>query len=300
MKTRRVIQRLSLGGFSCAVLLTTGCASIVGGMQQSVSVQTQSADGKMISGASCKLQNAKGTWYMTTPGSLVVHRAYGDLSIACKKSGEPFGDATAISSVRGWMFGNILFGGFIGAGIDIGTGAGFNYPVDITVSGRNHFNSEPESSFVAKAPRTADWSPVNDASPVAPSSHFATSSPIAKIGQDGSDSPMTELLDVQRDVASGTATMIAAHANWKQLCKTDGAAPMVKMLDVPRHGTLDIKQGAFFAPDGDTSALCDNGKIYGTQIFYASDPGFHGTDHFRYKIMTATGRFSRVVNIVVQ
>ncbi|MGI4985611.1 MAG: hypothetical protein ACRYGL_20140 [Janthinobacterium lividum] len=282
MRKRRVIRRLSLGGFSCAVLLTTGCASIVGGMQQSVSVQTQSADGKMISGASCKLQNAKGTWYVTTPGSLVVHRAYGDLSIACKKSGEPFGNTTAISSVRGWMFGNIVFGGFIGAAVDLGTGAGFNYPVDVTVSGGNNFNSGADSAFVAKAPRAAAWSPA------------------ARIEQDDSDSSVTELLDVQRDVASGTATMIAAHANWKQLCNTHGAAPMVKMLDAPRHGTLDIKQGAFIAPDGDTTALCDNGKIYGTQLFYASDPGFHGTDHLRYEITTATGRFSRVVNIVVE
>ncbi|MCY0386492.1 hypothetical protein OVY01_04390 [Robbsia sp. Bb-Pol-6] len=296
-------------------------------MQQSVSIQTQSADGKMINGASCKLQNAKGTWYMTTPGSLVVHRAYGDLSISCKKFGDPFGDATAISSVRGWMFGNIVFGGFIGAGVDLGTGAGFNYPVDITVSGRNNFNSETASSFVAKAPRTAVWSPVAEASRVAPSSstraepvhatatsaptaaaaptttmspRLAASAPVAKVGQDDSDGFVTELLDVQRNVASGTATMIAAHADWQQPCKTDGGSPMVKMLDAPRHGTLDIKQGTFVAPDGDTPVFCDNGKIHGTQIFYASDPGFHGTDHFRYEIMTATGRFSRVVNIIVE
>lgn len=43
-----------------------GCASIVNGHNQSVSVEAKS-DAGAISGANCKLTNNKGTWFVTTP-----------------------------------------------------------------------------------------------------------------------------------------------------------------------------------------------------------------------------------------
>jgi len=47
--------------------LFTGCASIVSGQNQSLSVETLQA-GKPLSGASCKLDNDKGSWSVNTPG----------------------------------------------------------------------------------------------------------------------------------------------------------------------------------------------------------------------------------------
>ncbi|MEJ2347313.1 MAG: hypothetical protein P8090_18335 [Gammaproteobacteria bacterium] len=63
----------------------------------------------------------------------MVHRSYGDLSVNCKKDGEEPGLTTVKSSTKGMAFGNILFGGVVGAGVDVATGAAYDYPSLITV-----------------------------------------------------------------------------------------------------------------------------------------------------------------------
>lgn len=128
----RAVRFFVLAVMIIGTALTTGCASIVTGQNQSLSVETRDR-GKMIQGAYCKLTNNKGTWYVTTPGSTVVHRSYGDLSVACKKDGEDPGITTVKSSTKGMAFGNILFGGVVGAGVDVATGAAYDYPSLITV-----------------------------------------------------------------------------------------------------------------------------------------------------------------------
>jgi hypothetical protein len=105
----------------------TGCASIVSGTNQVVSVETLHQTGK-VDGAICKLENDKGTYFVTTPGTVTVHRAYGDMSVKCEKPGMPVGMASFKSSTKGMMAGNILFGGVIGAGVDAASGAAYDYP----------------------------------------------------------------------------------------------------------------------------------------------------------------------------
>jgi uncharacterized protein YceK len=120
--------RTAILASACAISLLSGCASIVSGTNQSVTVDTPGC-----AGASCKLTNDKGNWAVTTPGSVVVHRAYGALTVDCAKEGFPNGTTTVNSSTKGMAFGNILFGGLIGAGVDAGTGAAYDYPNSITV-----------------------------------------------------------------------------------------------------------------------------------------------------------------------
>ncbi|WP_313032504.1 hypothetical protein [Massilia alkalitolerans] len=105
----------------------TGCASIVSGTNQIVSVETLQATGK-VDGASCKLENDKGVYYVTTPGTVTVRRAYGDMSVRCEKPGMETGIATIKSSTKGMAFGNVVFGGVIGAGVDMASGAAYDYP----------------------------------------------------------------------------------------------------------------------------------------------------------------------------
>ena len=112
--------------------LLTGCASIVNGSNQVVSVETRNK-GEMVSGASCQLQNDKGVFYVTTPGTVTLHRAYGDLAVKCEKDNVAPGLAAVKSSTKGMAFGNILFGGFIGAAVDAGSGAAYDYPSLITI-----------------------------------------------------------------------------------------------------------------------------------------------------------------------
>lgn len=111
----------------------SGCASIVDGSNQSLSVKSI-ADGKDISGANCTLTSNKGTWYVTTPGSVTVHRGYDDLNVKCTKAGYQVTVENIKSSTKPMAFGNILFGGVIGAGVDMKTGAAYDYPNLITVS----------------------------------------------------------------------------------------------------------------------------------------------------------------------
>lgn len=119
-------------GILAVVTTTTGCASIVNGQNQSLSIETKK-DSAQIAGANCKLSNDKGTWFVTTPGSTIVHRSYQDLAVRCEKDGVNPGSASIKSSTKPMAFGNVIFGGAIGAGVDVITGSAYDYPSLITI-----------------------------------------------------------------------------------------------------------------------------------------------------------------------
>lgn len=108
--------------------LLTGCASITKDSNQPVKVETYSKNNVAIDGAKCTAKNERGEWVATTPGNLVVHRSGENLSVVCEKEGEQSGYATVVSRANGGMFGNILFGGGIGAIIDHNKGTAYSYP----------------------------------------------------------------------------------------------------------------------------------------------------------------------------
>lgn len=95
---------------------------------QQLSLTTKGDDNKTIEGVKCKLQNDKGSWEGTSPGFVNVHRSAEDLNVECKKDGQKDGLLKAVSRAAGSMFGNIVFGGGIGALIDHNKGNGYNYP----------------------------------------------------------------------------------------------------------------------------------------------------------------------------
>ena len=110
--------------------MTSGCASIVSGSSQSVTVETDSCRE-----ATCELRNDKGKWYVTrTPGSVTIQRSYEELAVSCRKGDEISPTASHKSTTKSMAFGNILFGGIIGAGVDIGSGAAYEYPSVIQVA----------------------------------------------------------------------------------------------------------------------------------------------------------------------
>lgn len=111
-----------------ASVTLNGCATIIHGSDQTLSVDTPNAPASR-----CALTNNKGVWYIpVTPGTVTVHRAYADLNVVCKKEGYDSGYANVKSSVTAWMFGNIIFGGLIGVAVDSTTGDAFDYPQSIT------------------------------------------------------------------------------------------------------------------------------------------------------------------------
>ena len=115
-----------------SILLMVGCASITGSRNQPISVTT-THEGKPVVGAYCTLANDKGTWYVNTPGSVVILKAYGDMSATCKKDETHVGATTFQSANEGATWGNILAGGLIGYAVDAGTGAGFSYPPTLNI-----------------------------------------------------------------------------------------------------------------------------------------------------------------------
>jgi hypothetical protein len=109
-----------------------GCASITGSRNQPVTVTT-TYKGQPITGAHCTLQNDKGMWTVSTPGSVTIQKAYGDLSLTCRKDPTHVGSNTFKSSHEGSVWGNVLVGGLIGYAVDSSSGAGFSYPQTMNV-----------------------------------------------------------------------------------------------------------------------------------------------------------------------
>lgn len=133
-----------------ALASLTGCASIVSGTNQVVSVETLVPSGK-LEGATCKLQNDKGVYYVTTPGTVTVHRAYGDMNVTCEKAGMTPALASFKSSTKGMMAGNLLFGGVIGAGVDAASGAAYDYPALLQIMMKDSINAATATALPAPA-----------------------------------------------------------------------------------------------------------------------------------------------------
>ena len=106
---------------ACGIALS-GCATIVKGTTQSISVATPPA-----TGATCTLTSSEGTWYVTTPGSVTVHKTKNDIHAICKKDGYKDAEGVIISHFNGATAGNILAGGVIGLGVDAASGANYSY-----------------------------------------------------------------------------------------------------------------------------------------------------------------------------
>jgi hypothetical protein len=136
--THPILRRTDMKQFATipsAVVMAiavSGCASIAGGHNQDLSVDTK-RDGVAVTQVDCKLSNDKGAWHVTTPASVTVRRSFEDLAVNCEKDGQEPGSLTVKSSTKGLAFGNILFGGVIGAGVDMASGAAYDYPKSITV-----------------------------------------------------------------------------------------------------------------------------------------------------------------------
>jgi len=123
---------LPLGTF-VLLSLTSGCASITGTSHQRIAVQTLGPEGREVRDAACKLVNSKGKWLVNSPGSVTVTASNDDMQVLCEKQGIAPGKASVVSRIKGAMFGNIFIGGGIGAIVDYGTGAGYEYPPFIQV-----------------------------------------------------------------------------------------------------------------------------------------------------------------------
>ena len=105
------------------------CATIVEGTDQTVTVITDPPD------AVCTLTREGQVVAVAnpTPATVSLDKSQGNISITCEKSGY-FNGASALSSeFKAMTFGNIIFGGIIGVGVDAASGAMHEYPESVTV-----------------------------------------------------------------------------------------------------------------------------------------------------------------------
>jgi hypothetical protein len=119
-----------------ALILATGCASITGSKNQPIAI-TAICEAEQVQAANCTVTNDKGVIYVSTPGTAFVNKSTSDLTVSCTKEKVQSNPVIVKSSSNASIWGNILLGGPIGAAVDAGTGAGFDYPNAVNVT----FNS---------------------------------------------------------------------------------------------------------------------------------------------------------------
>lgn len=113
------------------VVLASGCSTITQSETQALSL-TATYQGRPVD-PKCKLSNDKGAWESKAPSNVAVRKSNEDLEVTCKKDGMPDGILKAISRASGAMWGNIVFGGGVGALIDHSKGTGYDYPDQLPV-----------------------------------------------------------------------------------------------------------------------------------------------------------------------
>ena len=112
-------------GIVAVSLLTAGCASVVDGATQTITVATAP-----VSGAACTVSNARGSWSVVSPGSAVIKKSESVLAIVCKLDGYDDGKFYAAGKMStASLVGTMLpYVGVISSAVDASTGAVLTYP----------------------------------------------------------------------------------------------------------------------------------------------------------------------------
>lgn len=111
-----------------AVTALSGCASVMNDSTHPMKIETLTSDGKVISGAECKLGNDYGSITVKSGDTAQVRRSSKDMDITCVSGNQADAKGRAISRANSGMFGNIILGGGIGAIIDHNKGTAYTYP----------------------------------------------------------------------------------------------------------------------------------------------------------------------------
>jgi hypothetical protein len=112
------------------LLELSGCATITKSPDQTVSVNTKPA------GAECTLTREGKIIAVInpTPGSINVQKDKDPIRVTCKKQGFLDNTGEMSSEFEAMTFGNIIFGGLIGVGVDAVSGAMHEYPPLVTIT----------------------------------------------------------------------------------------------------------------------------------------------------------------------
>jgi len=111
--------------------LARGCASVVNGTTEPIYLTSLPENG-----ANCEVSNARGSWPVTTPGTVVVKKSDSVLVVHCAKAGrrdakEYFASKLSTSALVGAF---LPYAGLVSAAVDGSSGASGEYPSAITIT----------------------------------------------------------------------------------------------------------------------------------------------------------------------
>ena len=136
MSTHSPLKRPLVAAVVLAVTaLLSGCASLLEEDTQEVNVRFMCAEKHLV--ATCDLKNDKGRWRLSTPGKATVINDTSQLEISCKAPFIPSFTVSVMPMPSMGMLGNLLFGGVVGAAVDVYNNSGMKYPENIDISNPN-------------------------------------------------------------------------------------------------------------------------------------------------------------------
>ena len=131
LKTMKISQ---LAILATLLAFLPGCATVMSGTTQRVNVKAIDSDThKLLANAHCTLTDGDGQVHAinANPGSTVVTRGKGAISVTCEQKGWRESETAVGQSFNAWTVVNVLF--WPGALVDAATGAIQKYPSHITV-----------------------------------------------------------------------------------------------------------------------------------------------------------------------
>jgi len=105
-----------------AAPMFVGCASIVSDDDSTTYIETDPEK------ARCELHGQDFRRVVETPDSVHLPSEAAPITVACKADGYRETAEVLDTSMDGWIIGNIIFGGIIGAAVDAARGAGQKFP----------------------------------------------------------------------------------------------------------------------------------------------------------------------------
>ena len=128
-RTRLVLVML-FGGV--ALLLQTGCASVVKGTTDTIMVSAVGCEEYGI--IYCQVTNEDGTVRVRSPGAATMEKNNDPVTVECESAdGTARGVVVVDSTYEAMNAGNIILGGGVGMIVDAATGAMWKYPESINV-----------------------------------------------------------------------------------------------------------------------------------------------------------------------
>ena len=126
------MKKLIPMGLIVAASLSTGCATVIDGSTDVVSINANGCEFDK-STVHCELENNDGLVHATAPGSAVISKSSSALAIRCESSEGSTGNTMVESSYSKKNLGNIILGGGVGIVVDAVSGAMWHYPQAVNV-----------------------------------------------------------------------------------------------------------------------------------------------------------------------